>query len=115
VLYLPGPLREVVAVTYVGGDGEEHTLAAADYQVTTAGLTPALVATSWPGVTLRDADGVIVRCEVGYATQADVPLRFVLLILALVAIDFANRDALAADAARQRENVTLRLLGERAG
>lgn len=114
VLQLPAPLRALTALKYYDSSGQEHEMPAEDYQATTAGITPALVATSWPGATLRTVDGVIVRCEVGYASAAAVPMRYQLLILALVAVDFANRDALAADAARQRENVKLRLLGERA-
>lgn len=115
VLQLPAPLRSVTSLKYYDAAGQEHTLAADKYVVTIAGLRPALVAMSWPGASLREVDGVVVRCEVGHASAEAVPMRFQLLSLALVAVDFANRDALAADAARQRENVKLRLLGERAG
>lgn len=115
VLPLPAPLRAVTSLKYYDGDGQEHTMATDNYVVTIAGLRPALVAMSWPGTALRAVDGVVVRCEVGHASAEAVPMRFQLLTLALVAVDFANRDALAADAQRQRENVKLRLLGERAG
>ncbi len=113
VLPLPATLRAVTSLTYYDSSGQAHTLPADGYVVSTPGLQPTVVATAWPGTQLRTVDGVVVRCEVGHAADA-VPMRYQLLILALVAVDFANRDALAADAARQRENVLLRLLGERA-
>ena len=115
VLPLPAPLRAVTSLTYYDSTGQAYTLPAADYVVSAPGLQPALVATAWPGTQLRRVDSVVVRCDVGHASAEAVPMRHQLLILALVAVDFANRDALAADAARQRENVILRLLGERAG
>lgn len=114
VLPLPAPLRAVTSLTYYDSTGQAHTLPADGYVVSTPGLQPTVVATAWPGTQLRNVDGVVVRCEVGHASAEAVPMRYQLLILALVAVDFANRDALAADAARQRENVILRLLGERA-
>ena len=114
VLALPAPLRVVTSLTYYDRDGQAHTLPADDYVVSTPGLQPTLIVTTRPGTQLRTVDGVVVRCEVGHASAEAVPVRYQLLTLALVAVDFANRDALAADAQRQRENVKLRLLGERA-
>lgn len=112
-ILLPAPLREVTALTWYDAEGQAHVVDAGSYVVSAAGPAPALIASNWPGSTLREADAVVVRCAVGYADVDAVPARYKHLVLALLAVDFANRDGLAVDAARARDNVVMRLLGER--
>lgn len=78
VIELPRPpLVSVTSVKYFDAADVEYTLAAADYYVdvrTTPGRIVLKSTASWPGVALREVNGVIIRYVAGYGEQGeDVP------------------------------------------
>lgn len=117
VLVLPvAPLRTLTSITYTDADGVSAVVSSADYYVDTVSI-PARVllktSASWPAVTLREVNGVVVRAAVGFATAADVPPLWTQLTLALAAIDYEHRDELTGYARNARAHLVGRLMQDR--
>jgi uncharacterized phiE125 gp8 family phage protein len=91
------PLQSVSSVKYYGTDDTEYTLPAADYQVdiySQPGRVVLKYGKSWPSVTLRPANGVIITFIAGYGTTADeVPERMKQAIKVLMGHLYENREA----------------------
>ncbi len=98
------PLQTLTSIKYYGTDDTEYTMAATDYFVD-AKSEPARVVLaynkSWPSLTLRPANGVVVRFTAGYpATTAvppdpagNVPQKMKQAMLMLIGHWFENREA----------------------
>lgn len=115
-LELPAPLRSVTSITYYDEDDTAIVWSASSYRVNSVGLTPFVWPVSdWPSATLRDFNGVVVRCEVGYESAAAVPSDFVIDLLGIVASTWINRDGLDISATRLLERIDLALGGRGAG
>jgi len=71
------PLQSVTSIKYTDSDGTEHTFSSDNYQVDTDSEPGRIVLTSgcsWPGDTLRAANGVEITFVAGYGDAAtDVP------------------------------------------
>lgn len=73
------PLQSVSFIKYTDDEGNESTLPAGQYLVSTAGEPGQVVlknAYSWPSVDLREVDGIQVRFVAGYGNAAAVPANF---------------------------------------
>jgi len=91
------PLQSISSVKYYGTDDTEYTLPATDYQVDIHSQPGRVVlgyGKSWPSITLRPANGVIITFIAGYGTTADeVPERVKQAIKVLVGHLYENREA----------------------
>jgi len=91
------PLQSVSNVKYYGTDDTEYTFPVADYQVDTHSQPGRLVlgyGKSWPSVSLRPANGVIITFIAGYgATEDEVPKRVKQAIKVLVGHLYEHREA----------------------
>jgi uncharacterized phiE125 gp8 family phage protein len=94
------PLQSVASVKYYGTDNAEYTMAAADYFVDNKSEPGRLVLAygkSWPSLTLRPANGVVVRFVAGYGdAAANVPQKVKQAMLLLIGHWYANREAVLA-------------------
>jgi len=102
------PVQSITSITYYDTANTAYTMPAADYvAITDIGLpvvTPAAGA-SWPSASLRAVSPIRVRYVAGYGDAHDVPARYRQLILALVAVDYENREGMNNMASAQRERV----------
>ena len=67
------PLQSVTSIKYYGTDGTEYTLAVTEYDVDDKGFTGRVVlkyGKSWPSVSLRPSNAVVIRFMSGYKTYA---------------------------------------------
>lgn len=67
------PLQSVASVKYYGNDDTEYTLAATEYDVDDKGFAGRVVlkdSKSWPSVTMRPSNGIVVRFVAGYETYS---------------------------------------------
>lgn len=99
------PLQSVEHIKYYGADGEEYTLDTADYfadDKNEPGRVVLNYAKTWPSITLRPANGVVVRFTAGYPVkgegeQADpagnVPQKVKQAVLLLLGHWWENREA----------------------
>jgi len=89
------PLQSVTSVKYYSDSAAEQTLTGSNYQVDIASEPGRLIlisGSSWPGDSLRDANGVIVRFVAGYGLAAAVPQIFKQAILLIVGQFYENRE-----------------------
>lgn len=90
------PLASVTSVKYTDEDGVEATLAAANYLVdtySTPGRLRLKSSASWPNVTLRELNGLIVTFVAGYgASSTYVPETFRQAMLLLIGNWYENRE-----------------------
>lgn len=92
-----GPVQSVTSVTYTDEDGNESTLSSSNYLVDTVSR-PARIRLkadqSWPTVTLRELNAIVVTYDAGYGDNAsDVPEEVVAAIKLLVGHLYENREA----------------------
>ncbi len=93
------PLQSVTSITYVDIDGNSSTVSASDYYVDTVsepGRIRLKSGTSWPSVTLREANGVTVRFVAGYGGINAVPARIRHAMLLMMGHLFENRENVTA-------------------
>jgi len=91
------PLSSVTSVKYIDADGQETTLASSAYivdTVTEPGRVVLKEGQSWPGVTLRAVNGVIVRFVAGGADAAAVPKHIKQALLLLIGHWYENRETI---------------------
>lgn len=90
------PLQTVSSIKYYSEDGAEYTLPAEDYIVDVQSQPGRVVLASgksWPDVSLRPANAVVVDFVVGYGDAVDVPQRVKQAILLLVGHWYEHREA----------------------
>lgn len=90
------PLQSVTSFKYTDEDDVEATLDSGQYFVDAVSDPGWLIlksANSWPAVTLRDANGIVIRFVAGYAGASDVPMRVKQAILLLVGHWYENRES----------------------
>ena len=91
------PLSSVTSVKYTNDAGVEATLAATNYLVDTysePGRLRLKSTASWPSVTLRELNGLIVTFVAGYgAAASNVPEPFRQAMLLLIGHWYENREA----------------------
>jgi uncharacterized phiE125 gp8 family phage protein len=90
------PLQSITSIKYYDEDGTEYTVSSGDYYVDTYGEPGRVVLKSsatWPSISLREANGVIVRFVAGYGDADDVPEEFKQAIYLLVGHFYENREA----------------------
>lgn len=88
------PLQSVASIQYTDRQGVEATLATESYLVDTRQAVVWLrYGYSWPGASLREAAGVVVRYTAGYGAAEAVPARLRHAILMLVGHLYENREA----------------------
>ena len=97
VIYLPRPpLQSVTSITYTDKDGNSDTVSSADYLVDTAARPGRIVlkgTASWPAVTLRESNAIVVRFVAGYGDAAsDVPPAIRQALKLLVGDFYENRE-----------------------
>lgn len=89
------PLQSVTSFKYTNESDVEATLDSSQYYVDTVSDPGWLVlrsAYAWPAVTLRDANGIVIRFVAGYAGASDVPMRIKQAMLLLVGHWYENRE-----------------------
>ena len=91
------PLQSDLSVKYYGTDDTEYTFPVTDYQVDIHSQPGRVVlgyGKSWPSITLRPANGVIITFTAGYGDTADdVPEGVKQAIKVLVGNMYENREA----------------------
>lgn len=96
-IWLPRPpLQSVTSVKYYDADGTEYTLASSNYIVDTVSWPGRIVlksSASWPGVTLQDANGILITYVSGWAATASIPQSIRQALLLLVGHWYENREA----------------------
>lgn len=100
------PLSEVLSVIYYDEDGVEYTLSTDDYEVDAEREPGAIVLKrniSWPTLTLRAVNGVVIEYVAGYGEADQVPQVFKQMMLLLIAswYQYRNQDEIVL---RQLEN-----------
>lgn len=102
------PISSVTSITYYDEDNVAGTISSADY-ITVLDSTPPLIALAkdavWPDATLRSVLPIRVRYVCGYGTAAAVPARYKALIMALVAVDYENREGILPSSTTQRQRL----------
>lgn len=92
----PYPLVSVTSIKYTDDDGVETTYSSANYLVDTytqPGRVRLKSASSWPGTSLRELNGLAVRFVAGYgAAGSAVPIQLRQAILLLVGHWYENRE-----------------------
>lgn len=89
------PLQSVTYIKYYDEDSVVATLSSSTYFVDTISERGRIVLNtdqSWPSVTLRPANGVVVRYVAGWASAADVPETIKQAILLVVGHWYENRE-----------------------
>lgn len=98
------PLQSVTHIKYTDSDGNESTFSSDSYMVDTYEEPGRIVLNdgySWPGDTLRAANGVTIRFVAGYGDEPeDVPQKYRQAILLLVGHWYENREAVSLDMVR---------------
>lgn len=90
------PLQTVSSVKYYDAADTEYTLASTEYMVDATSWPARLVlrdAASWPGVTLRPVNGVLVTFVAGWSTTAAIPQALKQAMLLLLGHWYENREA----------------------
>lgn len=88
------PLQSVASIKYYDTANVEATMAAADYFVDDKSEPARVVlayGTSWPSITLRPANGVVVRFTAGYGLAAEVPQKVKQAMLLLITLMYEKR------------------------
>lgn len=102
------PVQSITSITYYDEDNASATMDSADY-VAVLDVTPPVVMQAkdadWPDVTLRSVSPIRVRYVAGYGAAATVPARYKALIMALVAVDYENREGILPSSVKQRERL----------
>ena len=92
----PYPLQSVLSITYTDDDSAESTFSSGSYQVDThtqPGRLRLKSSVSWPGVSLREMNGLAIRFVAGYgAAGSAVPVQLRQAILLLVGHWYENRE-----------------------
>ncbi len=102
------PLQSVSSVTYYSTGGTANTLTAGTYIVDTSsepGRLSLAYNETWPTITLRPVNGVVVRFVAGYGTASTVSVRAKQAIKLLVGHMYENRENTAAGGSRALENI----------
>lgn len=90
------PLQAINSVKYYGADDTEYTFDPVNYFVDTKS-EPGRVALeynkSWPSVTLRPTNGIVINFDAGYGTADDVPQIIKHAMLLLIGHWYENREA----------------------
>jgi len=91
------PLQSVSSVKYYGTDDTEYTMPATDYFVDTKNEPGRLVLAygkSWPSITLRPANGVLITFTAGYGADGSyVPENVIQAMRLLIGHWYENREA----------------------
>jgi len=90
------PLQSVAHVKYYGIDDTEYTFDSANYFVDTNNEPGRVVlgySKSWPTLTLRPANGIVVRYVCGYGAASAVPQAIKQAMLLHIGAMFENREA----------------------
>lgn len=90
------PLKSVTHVKYYGADGTEYTLPATDYIVDTVSEPGRIVlgyGKTWPSITLRLANAIVVEYVAGRAAVGEVPQRVKQAMQLLVGHWYEHREA----------------------
>lgn len=91
------PLQTVDSIKYYGTDGTEYTLDPERYQVSTRGYKARIAPVygdSWPTISLRPLDGIVVAFTAGYGDDRDdVPEKTRVAIKLLAGHFHENREA----------------------
>jgi uncharacterized phiE125 gp8 family phage protein len=91
------PLQSIASFKYYDKGGTEHVFDAADYEVDISsfmGRISLAYGKSWPSVTLRPMNGVVIQFVAGYgAAGSDVPERIRIAIKQLLGHLYENREA----------------------
>jgi len=91
------PLQSITSIKYYGTDDTEYTLSTDDYMVDTdseVGRVVLKYAKTWPSITLRPANAVVIQFVAGYGdADTDVPERIKQAIKLLVGHLYENREA----------------------
>lgn len=102
------PVQTITSITYSNEMNQAATVPGTDY-VAVLDVTPPLVmltpGASWPSVTLRSESPIRVRYTAGYGATEAVPSRYKILILALVSIDYENREGILPSSIAQRRRI----------
>jgi uncharacterized phiE125 gp8 family phage protein len=107
---LRGPVRSIVSVEYTDIDGEEGEIDEGDYYLAAGGNLVLAALASWPVVTIRE---LRIRYEAGYATPAQIPVRYRQAIKMLVGDWYEHRESTLIDrgvAAHEMPHGVMRLL-----
>jgi uncharacterized phiE125 gp8 family phage protein len=90
------PLQSVTHVKYYDEDNVEATLASSAYYVDTISTPGRIVLNadeSWPAMTLRPANGLVVKFVAGWASAGEVPQTIKQAILLVIGHWYENREA----------------------
>lgn len=91
------PVQSVESITCYEEDDTPHVVDPGNYQVDTGGFTGRIAlknGISWPSITLRPLNGVVIRFTVGYGdTGEDVPEKTRIAIKLMVGHLYENREA----------------------
>lgn len=108
ILEIPRPpLQSISSITYYDDNDTAAVMAAGEYFTDTAS-TPGRVVlrngSTWPGGSLRVANGIVIRYVAGYGdSAADVPATFIQAIRLLVGHWYENPSAVAGTGAQPKE------------
>lgn len=90
------PLQSVISVKYYGTDDTEYTLAATEYMVDTVSFKGRVIlryGKTWPTITLRPANAIVIRFQAGYGDAAtNVPAEAKQAMLLIIGHLYANRE-----------------------
>lgn len=107
------PLQSVTSVTYTTQAGVATTFAASNYVVDTytePGRIVLKTGSSWPGETLKEAAGVVVRYVAGFGAASAVPQLFKQAIWLMVGHWYENREAVSERSAAELPQAYYRLM-----
>ena len=99
------PVSAVSQISYFDEDNTENVVSLSVYQAILDVTPPVIMLKknqSWPTSALRALSPIRVRYVAGYGSASAVPERYRALILALVAVDYENREAISTTATVQR-------------
>ncbi len=102
------PVQSITSITYYDEANVEYTMPSTDYVAIKDIGIPVIAlghGASWPSAARRSVAPIRVRYVAGYGDAHDVPARYRQLILALVAVDYENREGMNNVASAQRERV----------
>ena len=94
------PLQSVTYVKYYGTDNTEYIMTDTGYFVddkNEPGRVALAYSKTWPTVTLRPVNGVVVRFVAGYGAAVNVPQKIKQAILLKIELDFDQHDPAEAD------------------
>jgi uncharacterized phiE125 gp8 family phage protein len=88
------PLQSITHIKYYDKDGTEFTFSSAKYQVDVKGFQGRITLVfneSWPSVSLKPINGVVIRFVAGYGAASAVPAEIKTAIKILIAHWYENR------------------------